>query len=253
MPRFAANLSTLFTELPLLERFEAARAAGFDAVEILFPYDIAARDILAAQRRAGLPLVMISTPPPNYTGGARGFAAVPGGQARFQHDFRRAMRYADVLGAGMLHVMAGVAQGAEARATFVENLNWATGHAPKHRLTIEPLNGEDAPGYFLDDFDLAAGILDEVAAPNLALQFDTYHAHRITGDIAACWAAHGARVGHIQVGGVPERHEPTGGAFDYSRFFRQLDRAGYAGHVSAEYKPAAGTVEGLGWLRPQPV
>ena len=253
MPKFAANLSLLFTELPFLDRFDAARAAGFSAVEVLFPYDTAARDVMAALTRNDLALTLINTPPPNYTGGARGFAAIPGGQDRFRHDFRRALRYAEVLGAGMIHIMSGAASGPEARATLIENLTWATEAAPKQRLTIGPINDTDMPGYFLNDFDLAAQVLDAVAAPNLALQFDTYHAFRITGDVAACWEKHRHRVGHIQIGGLPDRHEPCGGPFDYPAFFRQLDAEGYAGHVSAEYKPGDTTTRGLGWFKPQAV
>ncbi|MGX9352764.1 hydroxypyruvate isomerase family protein [Shimia sp. W99] len=253
MPKFAANLSMLFTELPFLERFDAASAAGFRAVEVLFPYECPARDIQAALRRNQLELVLINTPPPNYTGGARGFAAIPGGQARFQYDFKRALRYAEALGAGLLHIMAGAAEGAEARETFIENLTWATEFAPKQRLTIEPINSVDMPGYFLDDFDLAAEILDVVAAPNLAMQFDTYHAYRITGDVDACWNAHADRVGHIQIGGIPDRHEPMGGAFDYPAFFRGLDARGYGGFVSAEYRPKGQTGTGLSWFKPRSV
>ncbi len=253
MPKFAANLSMLFAELPFLERFEAARMAGFDTVEILFPYDVPAREILEALSHNNLGLALINNPPPNYAGGQRGFAAVPDGQERFRYDFKRALRYVEVLGADLLHIMSGAASGPQARATFLENLNWATQYAPKQRLTIEPINNVDMPGYFLNSFDLAAEILDEVAAPNLALQFDTYHAYRIDGDVSACWGRHSERVGHIQIGGLPDRHEPAGGPFDYPNFFRQLDASGYAGYVSAEYNPVGRTAAGLGWLSPRPL
>lgn len=248
MPKFAANISLLFAELPFLDRFSAAKSAGFDAIEILFPYDIAARDILDQLRLTDLELLLINTPPPNWTGGDRGFAAIPGGQDRFRHDFKRALRYADVLGAGMIHVMAGIAQGAEARATFVENLLWATEFAPKQKLTIEPINQIDMPGYFLSDFDLAADILDEVAAPNLALQFDAYHAHMITSDLLATWDRFGHRAGHIQIAGAPGRNEPQTGKIDYKSFFARLDQDGYKGHISGEYNPADDTTKGLTWM-----
>lgn len=248
MPIFAANLTMLFTELPVLDRFDAAREAGFDAVEVLFPYDIPARETLEALAKNQLSLVLINCPPPNYIGGERGFAAVPEMKERFRHDFKRALRYADALSAGLLHIMSGPARGPQARATFVENLIWATELAQKQKLTIEPINDVDMPGYFLNDFDLAADILDEVSAPNLALQFDTYHAFRIHGDVGACWARHADRVGHIQIGGLPDRHEPAGGPFDYPAFFRLLDDTGYKGVVSAEYTPKGNTAKGLGWL-----
>lgn len=248
MPRFAANLSLLFKEYPFLERFAAARQAGFDAVEALFPYDVSGTEIKAALRQSELDLVLINTPPPNWTGGNRGFAAIPGGQERFRHDFKRALRYADVLGAQHLHIMAGKAQGAVAKDVFIRNLAWAAEQAPNQSLTIEPINTYDIPGYFLDSFDLAAEVLDAVNAPNLALQFDAYHAFMITGDTMATWQAHGHRAVHVQIAGVPGRHEPLDGDIPYPEFFVRLDRDGYAGRVSAEYHPSGRTEDGLGWL-----
>ena len=183
MPRFAANLTVLFTELPFMNRFAAAKDAGFAGVEVLFPYDQSAQDMRDQLVIHGLTFVLQNTPPPNWAGGDRGFAAIPGLQDRFRRDFDRCLRFADVLKPLHLHVMAGVANGPEARATFVDNLKWATARAPKRSLTIEPINRHDMPGYYLNDFDLAAEILDEVAAPNLALQFDAYHVQRITGDV----------------------------------------------------------------------
>lgn len=249
MPKFAANISTLFVELPLIERFDAARAAGFSAVELPSPYDISAREILAALNRNRLELVTINAPPPNYTGGQRGFAAIPGGQNRFRYDLRRAMRYAEALGASVVHILAGNASGPEAETTFVENLIWATERAPKQLFTIKPLDPVNMPGFFLNSFELADAILDKVAAPNLALQFDTYHVQRITGDVGACWDAFGSRVGHVQIAGLKNRGEPIGDAFDFPAFFQRLDAAGFAGHVSAAYHPATTTVKGLNWFR----
>ena len=248
MPKFAANISMLFTELPFLDRIPAAQKAGFDAVEILFPYDISAQDIRDALQQAGMPLALINTPPPNWTGGDRGFAAIPDGQDRFRHDFKRALRYAEVLGANIIHIMSGIAEGSEARATMIENLRWATDFAPLQKLTIEPINTVDMPGYFLSDFDLAADILDAVSAPNLALQFDAYHAHRITGDMMGTWAAHGHRAGHIQIAGAPGRREPQTGDIDYKPFFKLLNETRYKGYVSGEYNPAGATNKGLRWL-----
>ena len=249
MPRFAANLTLLFTELPYLDRFEAAAEAGFTAVEVLFPYDDAAQEIQRRLTANGLHMVLINTPPPNWTGGPRGFAAVPDGQDRFRYDFKRALRFAQAFGATHLHIMAGAADGHAARAAFVENLKWASAQAPKQSLTIEPINRDDMPGYFLSDYDLAADILAEVAAPNLGLQFDAYHAHKITGDMPATWKKVKHLTRHIQVGGLPDRHEPVAGVIDYPAWFRQLDDEGYDGWVSGEYHPAGRTEDGLSWIK----
>lgn len=248
MPRFAANLSFLFPELDLLDRFDAAAEAGFEAVELLFPYDHPVPDILDRLTRAGLPLALFNMPPPNFTGGPRGFAAVPGVEDRFRRDFARVLRYAGRLKPAHLHIMAGEAEGAQARATFARNLRWAAAEAPGQSLTIEPINPADMPGYFLNDFDLAAEIIAEVGAPNLGLQFDAYHAHRITGDVLGAWDRHRALVRHVQVADHPGRHEPGSGEIDFDAFFARLDADGYTGLVSAEYHPAATTAAGLGWL-----
>jgi 2-dehydrotetronate isomerase len=251
MPRFAANLTTLFTELPLTERFAAAARSGFKGVEILFPYDDPAPVLQDLIAQNGLSLVLINAPPPNYTDRPRGFAAIPGGEAGFRQDFTRALRVARALGAQHLHLMAGVASGPPARATMVTNLRWAAAQAPGQSLTIEPINPVDMPGYFLNDYDLALGILQDVAAPNLHLQFDAYHAHRVTGDVLGTWARCRAQVAHVQIAGYPGRHEPMGGQIDWPAFFARLDRDGYEGWVSAEYFPVNTTEEGLGWL-PRP-
>lgn len=240
----------LFTETPLLERPLAAKLAGFDAVEILFPYDENAADLGTAIARAKVQLALINCPPPNYADpdGPRGFAAVVGEEQRFQQSFRRSVRYAGALGAQFVHIMAGVSNGPDARAVFVENLRWAAAFAPKQAITIEPINSGDMPGYFLDDFDLALEVLDEVDAPNLHLQFDAYHAAKITGDVLKTWDKVRERVAHVQVGGVPDRREPEGGDFDYPAFFKLLDKQKYKGWVSGEYNPAGRTEDGLFWI-----
>ncbi|MDP5308935.1 hydroxypyruvate isomerase family protein [Paracoccus spongiarum] len=248
MPRFAANLTMLFTELPMLERFAAAADAGFTGAEILFPYDIAARDLSRAAISAGLQMVLINTPPPNWAGGPRGFAALPGGEDRFRHDFERALRFAEALRARHIHVMAGAAEGPQAEATFIANLAWAAERAPQASLTIEPINRTDMPGYFLADYDLALRVIEAVGAPGLGLQFDAYHAQMITGDVLATWARVADRVRHVQIAGCPGRHEPEAGQIDYPAFFARLDRDGYGGWVSAEYTPRRQTEAGLGWL-----
>ena len=249
MPKFAANLSLLFTELPLMDRFRAAKEAGFDAVEILSPYDAPVQDMRDQLVWNAQTFVLMNAPPPNATGGPRGFAAVPGGENRFRRDFDRAMRFAGVLKPRHIHVMAGEASGPEARATMIANLQWAASRAPKQSLTVEPLNPVDFPGYFLNDYALAADILDAVAARNVGLQFDTYHAGMIHGAANAVWATQGHRARHIQIGSVPGRQEPDQGAFDFPAFFQRLDNEGYAGFVSAEYRPRGRTEDGLGWLR----
>ncbi|MFN3275539.1 MAG: hydroxypyruvate isomerase family protein [Paracoccus sp. (in: a-proteobacteria)] len=252
MPRFAANLTMLFTEMPMLDRFAAAAEAGFEGVEILFPYDLVVPEMMRAAMAAGVEVALINAPPPNWTGGPRGFAAVPGLQDRFRRDFERSLRVAQALRARHIHLMAGRAEGPEAHAVFVENLKWAIERAPHASLTIEPLNPTDAPGYFLAGFDQATAILDEVAAPNLGLQFDAYHAQMITGDMMTAWQNVAPRVRHIQIAGHPGRHEPDVGCMDYPSFFRVLDEQGYRGWVSAEYNPKRQTVQGLGWLPQAP-
>ena len=185
MPKFAANLTFLFKELPFLERFEAAADAGFDAVEVLFPYDDAATEVVRRLNRSGLPMVLINTPPPNYTGGERGFAAVPGSEERFRRDFKRTMRYAERLKPQHVHIMAGAASGPQARETFVENLRWATSEAPSQSLTIEPINQIDMPGYYLSDFQLAATTIAAVGAPNLGCNLIPIMRNKSR---ATCWA-----------------------------------------------------------------
>lgn len=253
MPKFAANLTMLFTERPFMDRFKAAKDAGFDAVEVLFPYDCAAQEMRDQLVWNAQTFVLLNAPPPNFAGGPRGFAAQPGQEARFRKDFERVLRYAGVLKPRHIHIMAGNAEGPEARRVYVENLRWAAEAAPRQSLTIEPLNPTDFPGYFLSDFETAAAVIDEVGAPNLGLQFDTYHAQSIAGDAMAAWDRYGARAVHVQIGGFPGRHEPVRGEIDFPAFFARLDADGYKGFVSAEYKPLGRTEDGLGWLAAQAV
>lgn len=248
MPRFAANITLMFTELPIRDRFAAAAEAGFQGVEILFPYDLAASDLSRAAISAGLEIVLINAPPPNWAGGPRGFAAVPGLEDRFRRDFERSLRVAQALRARNIHVMAGRAEGPEALETYLRNLKWAAERAPHASLTIEPLNRTDMPGYFLNDFDLAIDVIDRIAVPNLGLQLDTYHAQIITGDMRNCWTRVAPLVRHIQIAGFPGRHEPDNGILDYPAFFAELDAWGYKGWVGCEYNPARTTNGGLGWL-----
>lgn len=251
MPKFCANLSFLYTELPLIERIGAARAAGFEAVEILFPYDGDAAALSYALATHELPLALVNCPPPNYADpdGPRGFAAVPGQEGRFRSAFRRALRYARTLGAERIHIMSGVAAGAEAEACLIANLTHAVEQAGGLPLTIEPINAHDMPGYFLNDFDLAVRVLEAVNSDSLGLQFDVYHAHRITGDVLATWAAVKDRVTHVQFADVPGRGAPGTGQIDFPAIWAQLEADGYGGWVSAEYKPGGPTDGTLEWLK----
>ncbi|OYU38348.1 MAG: hydroxypyruvate isomerase [Pseudorhodobacter sp. PARRP1] len=246
MPNFAANLTMLFTEVSALDRPGLAAQAGFDGAEILFPYDHSAKEWETAL--AGLPLAMINTPPGDWAAGDRGFAAVPGEESRFRDGFLRAAELASRLGAARVHVMAGVAKGPQAEQVYTENLAWAAAQAPDLLLTLEPLNPDDMPGYFLNDFDQAGRIVDDLGLAQVGIQFDLWHAARIHGDAAGVWAKHGPRVNHVQISGFPSRNEPGGGGFDLTGLCATLDEGGYQGWVSAEYRPARATVHGLAWL-----
>ncbi|MGV6849635.1 MAG: hydroxypyruvate isomerase family protein [Marinibacterium sp.] len=249
MPRLAANLSLLWSELPFLDRFAAAADAGFAGAEILFPYDIAAGEVRRALLASGLDFVLMNAPPPNYTGGQPGYAALPGGAARFQHDIRRVLRYADVLKPRLIHVMAGEAEGSEARAVFVENLRFAADAAPHQGFSIEPLNPVNFSGYFLNDYGQALEILADVDRPNVGLQYDSFHAQMISGDAGAVWRAVGPHVVHVQVGDAPGRGAPGSGEVDFPGLFDAIAGSGYAGWISAEYKPAGRTEAELGWMK----
>lgn len=237
----------LFTEVPSLHRPELAAQAGFDGAEILFPYDHAEAEWEKAL--AGLPLALINTPPGNWSAGDRGFAAVPGEEDRFRSGFLRAASLAARLGVERVHVMAGVAKGPQAEQVYRENLAWAVQQAPGLLLTVEPINPDDMPGYFLNDFDQAARILEDLNLAQIGLQFDVWHAARIHGNASAVWAAHRQRVSHVQIAGFPSRNEPGGGGFDLPALCAELDATGSRVWVSGEYRPARATVHGLMWLQ----
>ncbi|KIN63057.1 Hydroxypyruvate isomerase [Sulfitobacter noctilucicola] len=248
--KFAANLTLLWPELPYLDRFEAAADAGFAAVEILFPYDVAAKETLGALRSNGLEMVLINAPPPNYTGGARGFAAEPDKVDRFRYDMKRVFRYAEALGASFIHVMTGDGEGAACKETLIENIKWAADAAPKCvTLTLEPLNPVTMPGYFLNDYDLTAEILGAVGAPNVALQYDSYHAQMIHGDALAVFDKHFDLIRHIQIGDIPDRGAPGTGDVDFAELFEKIERSNYTGWISAEYHPQGPTETSLDWMK----
>lgn len=246
--KYAANLSLLWPELPYLDRFDAAAEAGFSAVEILFPYDLAVKETRRALLRNGLELILINAPPPNYTGGARGFAAVPGSEARFRSDMKRVFRYAEALGVSMIHVMAGEAEGETARQTFVENLRWAAAAAPSGlTLNIEPLNRTAMPDYFLASYDLAREVLEAVDRPNVRLQYDSYHAQVIHGDAVEVLTDFADLMSHVQIGDAPDRSAPGTGSVDFPALFDRLIQLQYNGWIAGEYHPGGATEKTLGW------
>lgn len=228
-PRIAANVSLLFAHLPLPERPAAAMAAGFDGIEMLFPFDHP--PAVWARAARGVPVVQINTPAGDWAAGERGFAAVPGAEARFRVAFAKALDHAAALGAARIHVMAGNAAGEAAHAAFLRNLDWAAGHGVP--LCIEPLNPRDMPGYFLAGFAQAGGILHELGAPHVGLQFDTWHAARL-GGLAAAWDAHGDVAVHLQIAGLAARAEPCVGAL---AFAAAAVAGGYGGWIAGEYHP----------------
>lgn len=229
MPRFSANLARLFTGLPFMDRFRAARDAGFDAVEVPFPYDHPTQEMRDALVWNDLAFVLMNCPPPNATGGPQGFAAVPGLQDRFRRDFDRSLRFAQVLKPRHIHILSGPADGPAAEATFVANLRWAAARAPALALTIGPVDCSDPPGSFLADLDRAARILDTVAAGTLGLQFDTGRVRRRAGDPSGPWAEHRARARHVRVAGLPGRFDAGTDAF-----LARLDAEGYPGWVGVD-------------------
>lgn len=258
MPRFAANLSMLFTEQPFLDRFEHAARAGFDAVEFLFPYDFPAEDIKARLDAHGLKLVLHNLPAGDWNAGERGIACLPDRVAEFRDGVGLAIRYATALGCPQLHCMAGKAPaGADPallRATFVANLRYAASEARRAglKLLVEPINHFDIPGYYLNHSAQALALIDEVMAEggidNLLLQYDIYHMQRMEGELAATMTRLLPRIGHVQLADNPGRNEPGTGEINYPFLFALLDRIGYAGHIGCEYKPATTTEAGLGWF-----
>ena len=232
-----ANLSTLFSDLPMDERFGAARSAGFRGIEIPFPYDHAVPHLLDRLSQNDLDFVMITCPPPNYTGAERGFAAVPGQEDRFRRDFTRTMRYAKALGVHHVHVMSGAVEGPEAYDVLIANLRWAVTETPHQSLTLEPMCDEDMPGYYLNNALKAADIVKEIGAKSLGLQFDVHHIHQIHGDVLEIWEAVGPHVTHIQLAQSPARLGPDQeGGVDIKAFLKAVKASGYKGWMSGEYQ-----------------
>jgi hydroxypyruvate isomerase len=264
MPRFAANLSMLYPELDFLERFGAAARDGFKGVEFLFPYAYEARELAARLKDNGLQQVLFNAPPGNWDQGERGLACLPGRETEFREDIAKALSYAQALACPRIHVMAGlVPAGASREAlrpTYVANLRWAAAEAAKQGfdVLIEPINTRDIPGFFLNRQDDAHALVAEIGASNVKVQMDLYHCQVVEGDVAMKIRQYlpTGRVGHFQIAGVPERHEPDVGEMNYAYLFDVIDRVaaecGWSGWVGCEYRPQrgaqpGGTSAGLGW------
>lgn len=252
MPKFAANLSMMFTERPFFERFSAAAAAGFTAVEYLFPYDYPAETVADALRSVGLEQALFNMPPGDWAAGDRGLASLPNRREEFQTSLVTAVAYAKTIGTPLLHMMAGIASCDDpaAMTCYRDNLEKAADATAEAGigLVIEPINKRDMPGYFLSDFDRAFDLVMELDRPNLNLQFDVYHRQILHGDVLMALRKMAPRIGHIQIASVPHRHEPLTGELDDRRIFQEIDAIGYQGYVGCEYRPAGNTEEGLGWM-----
>lgn len=259
MLRFCANVSTLFTDRPLLQRFAAARLAGFDAVEIQFPYAEPAAALARALRDNGLSLQLMNLPAGDWAAGERGLASHPGREAEFRETVALALAYARALDVPRLHCLAGLRRegvsDAEARATFVANLRFAAAAfaAEGRTLLVEPINTLDMPGYALSTVDDAISLVDAVGAPNLALQYDLYHQQRMRGELIGTLRRHLPRIGHLQIADNPGRGEPGSGEIAWANVLAAIEASGYAGWIGLEYFPLdkgpRGTEAGLGWLR----
>ena len=254
MPRFAANLTMLFNELPFLDRFEAAAKAGFKGVEFLFPYAFEKAEIAARLKACGLELVLHNLPAGNWEGGERGIAILPGREAEFRDGVPRAIDYARALGCKQINCLAGITPAgvpeAKLHATLLENLRFAADELARAgiRLLVEPINTRDIPGFYLNRTDQAARLIAETGSSNLFIQYDIYHMQIMEGDLARTIEAHLPQIAHVQLADNPGRNEPGTGEINYPFLFGHLDRLGYSGWVGCEYKPRASTLAGLGWL-----
>lgn len=261
MPRFAANVSLLYNDLPFLDRFAAAAADGFQGVECLFPYAWPAQEIAQRLRDAGLQQVLFNAPPGDWDAGERGTACHPGREGEFREGIALALDYARTLQCPRIHVVAGIvppgAPAAEVHATYVANMRHAAAQAAPHgiQILLEPINARDMPGFFVGRQAQAHALVAEIGAPNVRVQMDLYHCQISEGDLASKIRQYlpTGRVAHVQIAGVPERHEPDVGEVNYPYLFDLLDGLGYDGWVGCEYRPARGaalraTQDGLGWL-----
>ncbi len=253
--RLAANLSMLFGEVGFLDRFEAAAAAGFTAVEYLFPYEYAPEDLASRLKANGLRQALFNLPAGDWASGDRGLACLPERIDEFREGVALAAEYASVLGCQTVNALAGIAPpGADPERlteTLVENLGYAAQELSGHgiKLVTEPINTIDIPGFFLTTTSQARGVLEQVESDNLLIQYDAYHMQIMEGDLARTIEHNFALIGHVQIADNPGRHEPGTGEINYPFLLEHLDRLGYGGFVGCEYRPAAGTVEGLNWAK----
>jgi hydroxypyruvate isomerase len=253
MPRFAANLAYIFTERPLIERFGAAAAAGFTAVELQFPYDHAPSAVKAGLERHGLAQLGVNSPFGRE--GEFGLAAVPAREREFEAAFRQALDYTVAIRGRAVHCLAGKVppeQRPAAEKVFVANLQRAADQAAEHGITvlIEPINPRDRPDYFLNHVEHAADVIAKVGRPNVKIQFDFYHVQIVSGDLIRRFEKHFSLIGHVQIAAVPSRHEPDEGEVNYPAIFAAIDSTGYGGWIGCEYRPRGRTEDGLGWARP---
>jgi hydroxypyruvate isomerase len=254
MPKFAANLTMLFTEKPFMERFSLAKKAGFNAVEFLFPYAYEAEEIKAELDKNALELVLHNLPAGNWEAGERGIACLPDRVDEFRQGVVQAIQYAQILGVKQLNCLAGKTPSNVApeliKETLVNNLQFAAAELQKAglKLLVEPINGFDIPGFYLSSTAQGIAILDAVASENVYLQYDIYHAQRMEGELANNIQKYLPRIAHIQLADNPGRNEPGTGEINYQYLFNLLDRIGYTGWIGCEYKPLTSTEEGLSWL-----
>jgi hydroxypyruvate isomerase len=251
MPQFAANLTMMFNEVPFLDRFAAAKQAGFEAVEFLSPYDHPAEAVAAAAKSAGVAVVLHNAALGNFGAGERGLAALPSRKADFEAAMAQAFTYAKALQCPRLHVMCGRVKEGATREAFVASLRAHATHAASQgiKLVIEPINTLDMPDYFLTDIDEAASIIEEVGPDKVGLQFDIYHRQVQRGDVARAFQRTLPYISHVQIADNPGRNEPGTGEIGWPHLFAMMDKAGYRGWVGCEYKPAGNTVAGLAWRK----
>lgn len=255
MPRFAANLSMMFTEHAFLDRFAAAADAGFQAVEYLFPYDFPAKDVAARLNAAGLAQALFNMPPGDWAAGERGLAALPGREDEFRANVAIALEYARALGCTKVHAMAGLTVGldrAACEATYIDNIRFAADALAADGITVmlEPINSRNMPGYFIAHQQQALDLITRIARPNVSVQLDLYHAQIMDGDLTKLIEAMAGGFAHVQIASVPNRHEPDEGELNYPHLYAVLDRVGYDGWIGCEYNPRGETTAGLSWFAP---